>query len=112
MNNPYFMTVVRDSANRYAVTWSFNPNPDILLSFYMLRVYSSVGGPDSVVWWLKTQRYESQETVYMDFSQSQGPLVAGQTYVCQINSIENRRTESHADSLAGAAVYTTFVYQN
>lgn len=112
LNNPYNVSVVRDTTNVYSVTWNYDLNPDVLLSFYMLRVYSAVGGTDSVVWWLKTQRYLSRETVFMDFSQSQGPLVAGQTYICQINAIDNRLTESHVDSLAGAAVYSTFVYQN
>jgi hypothetical protein len=112
INNPYDVSVGRDTANVYAASWSYQPNPDVLLSYYMLRVYGLAGGPDSVVWWQQAIRYESSETVYMDFSQSQAPLRAGQTYVCQINAISSRRTEAHADSLAGAAVFTTFVYQN
>ena len=112
INNPYDMSVRRDTTDVYAVTWSYQSNPDVLLSYYMIRVYGQTGGPDSVVWWGQVIRYESIETVYMDFSQSQGPLHAGRTYVCQVNAISTRRTETHADSLAGAAVFTTFVYQN
>jgi len=112
INNPYEVFVRRDTANVYAVNWNYQGNPDVLLSYYMIRVYGQAGGPDSVVWWQQAIRYESSETVYMDFSQSQAPLRAGQTYVCQLNAISTRRTEAHADSLAGAAVFTTFVYQN
>jgi hypothetical protein len=112
INNPYNLSAQRDSTNIYSISWSYQLNPDVLLSYYMIRTYLQSGGPDSVVWWGQRILYQTSETVYMDFSQSQGPLHAGATYVCQINAISNRRTEGHADSLAGAAVFTTFVYQN
>lgn len=112
INNPYNVSVTRSDTNTYAANWSYLPNPDVLLSYYMLRVYRQDGGLDSVVWWLFTQRYQNEETVMMDFSQVQNPLIPGRTYVCQINAIANGVTEAHRDSLAGSAVYTTFVYQN
>ncbi|RPH96465.1 hypothetical protein EHM69_01030 [candidate division KSB1 bacterium] len=112
INNPRNLSVARDSTDVYSASWSFTPNPDIIISYYMLRVYARYGGLDAVVWYQKVQRYESQEVVYMDFSESFGPLYADCTYVCQVNVIANRPTTSHADSLAGAAVYTSFVYRN
>jgi hypothetical protein len=112
ISNPYEVSVGRDTTNVYALSWNYQGNPDVLLSYYMIRVYGQAGGPDSVAWWQQEIRYESSETVYMDFSQSQSPLHTGQTYVCQLNAISTRQTEGHADSLAGAAVFTTFVYQN
>lgn len=112
INNPYEVSVGRDTTDVYAVSWSYLPNPDVVLTYYMIRVYAQAGGVDSVVWWQQIIRYGSSETAYMDFSQSLGPLRAGESYVCQLNAISTRQTEGHADSLAGAAVFTTFIYQN
>jgi hypothetical protein len=112
INNPYDLSVQRDTTDLYALNWSYVFNPDVVLSFYMIRVYTEAGGPDSVVWWQQIIRYGTSETAYLDFSQSLGPLHAGQTYVCQLNAISTRQSEGHADSLAGAAMMTRFTYRN
>jgi len=112
INNPYSVAVGRASEKVYEANWLYNSNPDVIIRYYMLRVYSHYWGPDSVVWYSQVQRYGSPASVTMDFRQSSGPLVADCTYVCQINVVSDLPSGQHADSLAGAAVYALFSYQN
>jgi hypothetical protein len=112
LDNPLNLTVARSSPNVYTASWQYVANPNEILSYYMLRVYPARFGPDSVVWYQLLHRYDAQNSVDMDFSQAVSPPATGSTYVCQLNVIANRASPVHADSLVGAAVSCTFVYQD
>ena len=81
-------------------------------SYYALRVYSEAGGPADVALFRIERRYGSSEAVTLDFSAPVNPMTAGAAYVCQLNAICDRRNADHADTVAGAAAYTTFTYTN
>jgi hypothetical protein len=112
INNPTSVSVARDSENMYVLSWDWAPNPDVVVSYYMIRVYSRMWGPDSAIWHQQVFRYGTSESVYMDFSGLTVPLVTDCTYTCQLNVLSNRPTPEHADALAGASVFTIFPYQN
>jgi hypothetical protein len=112
VDNPLNLMVARSSPNVYTASWQYVANDNEVLSYYMLRVYSARFGPDSVVWYQLVHRYDAQNSVDMDFSQAVSPLATGERYVCQLNEIANRASPQHADSLVGAAVKCSFVYQD
>jgi hypothetical protein len=109
--NPSGLSVAQDSSNLYTLSYQYTPNcnDDIPLQD-VIRVYSQHWGTDSVVFFNTWHRYAEQASVLMDFHGSNAPLVRDCTYVCQVNVLCNRDNPSHAQPLAGAAAYTTFVY--
>jgi hypothetical protein len=111
LNNPYNLAVARAGSDIYQLSWRYSFNSDVFLSYYMVRVYMAAFGPDSIVYQWREPRYGSQESISMAFSQQSGRLIPDSTYVCQLNAITVRPSTAHTDSLAGAAVSTTFRYQ-
>jgi hypothetical protein len=114
LNNPLGLGVSRVDVNSYLATWQYVSNSDVMINYYMLRVYPNWEGPDSVVWWSDppVQVYGAQCATDMFTSPVVRPLILDSTYVCQLNVVANRLTSAHADSTAGAAVYCTFTYRN
>jgi hypothetical protein len=113
ISNPFALTVGRQEANLYALSWQFSPSTETdRPSYYAVRVYSQSGGPADVAYFHIERRYGSSETLSMDLSAPVHPLTPGQIYVCQLNAISDRRNADHTDTLAGAATYTTFTYSN
>jgi hypothetical protein len=112
INNPNSMAVIRQAPGRYALTWQYTPNPDTpYISYYMIRVYAAIGGPDSVMWYQQVNRYGGQEQVLLNNDSTARPFVRDATYVWQLNVVVSG-TDSAARVPAGSATYTTFIYQD
>lgn len=111
LNIPYNLQVSPIGARVYRLRWQYSFNSDVRPAYYMIRVYSYHWGADSVVWYQQVQRYGSDEFVDMDFALANSPLVPDCTYFCQLNAIATQRGD-HADSLAGSAALTTFIYRD
>lgn len=106
--NPSQLSVAGDTSNNYSLSYVFMPNSNDDVPLYdMIRVYPLYYGPDSLVWAQLVHRYDTFANIPLTFAR---PLVRDCTYVCQINVICNRRNESHTDSLAGGAAFTSFPY--
>jgi hypothetical protein len=111
IQNPSSLTVTRMGADEYRLGWSYLGNE--FLSFYKIRVFSAQFGPDSVIWDYQVQRYGSSESITLGEDGNLGTMHTDCTYVWQLNAISIQPPDSvHQDSLAGSAVYTTFIYQN
>ncbi len=113
IKNPFNLTVARLETNRYNLSWLYALGTETdRPSYYAIRVYSQQRGPADVALFRIERRYQSSETVTLDFSTPANPMTPGAVYVCQLNAICDRRNADHADTVAGAAVYTTFTFTN
>lgn len=113
MKNPLNPQVEKITDGLYRIRWQYDNSSDVYLSYYMLRIFSEQYGPDSVMWYQKTQLYGSDNAVLLNSdSTAIRPFVPGTTYRCQINAVADQPTPLHRYGLAGSAVYTTFTYQN
>lgn len=113
ISNPFDLRVDKLEANRYNLSWQYALATETdRPSYYAIRVYSLSGGPADVALFRIERRYGSSETVTLDFSAPANPMTPNATYVCQLNAICDRRNADHADTVAGAAAYTTFTYTN
>ena len=112
MNNPFNLAVVRDSTDVYFAAWHYIPNPDVIINYYIMRVYPESIGPDSAVWFGMTQQYGSDASAFINFSDVANSMTVGAMYTLQVNVISTHPSPDHADSLAGAAVTTSFTYQH
>jgi hypothetical protein len=107
--NPSTLSVDRDSLSGYHFSYEFTPNSyDDVPLYDVLRIYSQAWGRDSLALFTTYHRYDTFYSLPLTFAH---PLTRDCTYVCQVNTICNRANESHTDSLAGAAAFTTFKYQ-
>jgi hypothetical protein len=111
--NPSNINVGRVSEAVYSVTWDYGGSDESdRPSYAFIRVYSATFGPDSAIGWDQVFFYGSQGEATIDSLHNFHGMVADQTYVVQLNLINNQPNPDHAEALAGSAAYTTFVYHN
>ncbi len=112
LSNPQNLQVIKQADSLYKLSWQYDPPPDAYVSYYMLRVFPEAIGPDSVMWYQQASVFGADNFIYLNNDGNARPFVSGTTYRWQLNVIADQPRLEHASGLAGAAVYTTFVYQN
>jgi hypothetical protein len=113
LTNPTDLQVIRQSANVYMFQWHFTPNQDVpFISYYMLRVYSALYGPDSMMWARKVQRYGSDISFMLNDDGTARHFVRDSTYIWQLNEVSEQESVRHLEARAGAAMYRKFTYQD
>ncbi|MCC6477051.1 hypothetical protein IT157_08345 [bacterium] len=112
LDNPYEMSVDRAGPDNYVLSW-FYPvgSAESFLSFYKIRVYSRYWGSDSLAWDYLVTLYTEQNSVTLQSGGASAPMMRDCTYVWQLNAISNAVSDTHDVANAGAATYTTFLYQ-
>jgi len=102
IENPFEFDVVRLSADNYSLTWHY---PTASFLQYKVRVYSYYYGRDQVLWDPPLfPRYTTQESILLNEDGTANPFERDCTYVWQLNAIK--------DDESGAAIYSTFTYQD
>ena len=68
INNPRNLSVIRQAPGRYSLNWQFTANndPGGMAYYYMIRVYQTAGGLDSVMWHEQVNRYGDQNSVILN----------------------------------------------
>lgn len=112
INNPFDLTIMREAADQYRMSWSYDPSSVLEISYYYIRIYEESGGPDAKMWDFITRQYGSQAIVYLNEDGEAGNFERGTNYVWQLNVVSDREIEGHAGNDAGAAVFTIFEYYN
>ncbi|MCB9357809.1 MAG: hypothetical protein H6508_00790 [Calditrichaeota bacterium] len=112
MWNPYNLSVSQFAADDYRLNWNYPiGGAGTYLSYYKLRVYSEWYGRDSLVWDHQVILYGAQNSVTLGSGGATGTMVNDCTYVWQLNAVSLAASDTHDVALAGASIYTTFVYQ-
>ncbi len=111
INNPRELSVTLDTGDRYRMSWRYENNPDVYISYYFVRVYSAHYGPDSLIWYKQVHRYEANPYVYLNFDGSARAMTVDCTYVWQLNVVSDQPSQYHVEARAGAAVFTKFAYE-
>lgn len=109
--NPYNLNVVGTGGN-VRLTWTYPiGGTATLLSFYKIRVYSEWFGRDSLIWDYSVQLYAENNSVLVGDGGAFAPMTNDCTYVWQLNAVSYVQSDTNDVSIAGAAMYTTFRYQ-
>lgn len=112
LDNPYEMSVSRAGPDNYVLSWGYPVgSAESFLSFYKIRVYSGHFGPDSLAWDYRVTLYTEHNSVTLQSGGASAPMTRDCTYVWQLNAISYAVSDTHDVDNAGAAMYTTFVYQ-
>ena len=102
IENPYDISVDRADVDNYVLSWRYPIGTSLN---YKIRIYSNYYGPDSVMWDPPLfPGYTTQESMLLDRDGTAKAFERDCTYVWQLNAIR--------DDASGAAVFTTFTYQD
>ena len=102
IENPFSFEVIRLGPDDYSLSWQY-PTGGFLQ--YKVRIYSYYYGQDHVMWDpLLFPGYTTQESIQLNRDGTANPFEQDCTYVWQLNAIR--------DDESGAAIYTTFTYQD
>ncbi len=112
VSNPRDLAVAENNAGHLELSWHREENPDVLVSYGMVRVYSAHWGMDSLIWYQRIGIYAPDGTLRFNVDGSARPMQQDCTYVFQLNVVADQPSISHAGSRAGSAAFTRFIYQN
>lgn len=111
MHNPYNLAA-QGGGDNLRLTWNYPiGGASTYLSFYKIRVYSAWYGVDSLKWDYQVQLYSDANSIQFGEGGAYGTLTPDCTYVWQLNAVSYVASDNNDLPLAGAAQYTTFVYQ-